>query len=256
MTLVWQPGFQQWDPSLISTALWLDADDNTTVFSDAGTTQAVAGTSTVQQWNDKSGNGRHVTQATSNRRPSYTSNGLNGKNIVTFTDDALANATLEWANTTNSIFVVFRRTGGADFQNVIGSGAGEAGRFGYGTTFTATSKYAIFNVLVFPYNFSQSWGNTDILAITSSAAPTSTLIVNGGSSSTVTGAGTTAAGIILGSNATFSEPTQGYIAEFIVLLSVASTNTRQRIEGYLAHKWGLTTNLPADHPYKTNAPAP
>jgi hypothetical protein len=25
-------------------------------------------------------------------------------------------------------------------------------------------------------------------------------------------------------------------------------------EGYLAHKWGLTANLPVDHPYKTSAP--
>ena len=28
----------------------------------------------------------------------------------------------------------------------------------------------------------------------------------------------------------------------------------EKIEGYLAHKWGLTANLPADHPYKINAP--
>ena len=25
-------------------------------------------------------------------------------------------------------------------------------------------------------------------------------------------------------------------------------------EGYLAHKWGLTANLPGDHPYKANEP--
>jgi hypothetical protein len=44
--------------------------------------------------------------------------------------------------------------------------------------------------------------------------------------------------------------------EFIALSTTASTDTRQRIEGYLAHKWGLDANLPSDHPYKTNAPAP
>ena len=45
-------------------------------------------------------------------------------------------------------------------------------------------------------------------------------------------------------------------SEIIVLSSIASTDTRQRIEGYLAHKWSLTANLPANHPYKVNPPAP
>ena len=44
--------------------------------------------------------------------------------------------------------------------------------------------------------------------------------------------------------------------EIIVLHSAPSTDTRQRIEGYLAHKWGLTANLPSDHPYKNVGPRP
>ena len=34
-----------------------------------------------------------------------------------------------------------------------------------------------------------------------------------------------------------------------------SDNDRQKIEGYLAHKWGLAASLPADHPYKDAAPS-
>jgi hypothetical protein len=44
--------------------------------------------------------------------------------------------------------------------------------------------------------------------------------------------------------------------EIIYAPSMLATLDRQRIEGYLAHKWGLTANLPADHPYKTVPPAP
>lgn len=33
-----------------------------------------------------------------------------------------------------------------------------------------------------------------------------------------------------------------------------SASDRQRIEGWAAHKYGLTANLPANHPYKTAAP--
>ena len=53
-----------------------------------------------------------------------------------------------------------------------------------------------------------------------------------------------------------AEPLTGYIAEIVVIQSVPSTNLRQQIEGYLAHKWGLTANLPSDHPYKNTPPNP
>jgi hypothetical protein len=47
---------------------------------------------------------------------------------------------------------------------------------------------------------------------------------------------------------------QGRIAEIVLVGSAVDVSTRQKIEGYLAHKWGLTSNLPSDHPYKTNPP--
>jgi len=39
-----------------------------------------------------------------------------------------------------------------------------------------------------------------------------------------------------------------YVAEVIHYNSVLSTADRQKVEGYLAQKWGLTANLPATHP--------
>ena len=32
------------------------------------------------------------------------------------------------------------------------------------------------------------------------------------------------------------------------------TSNSDKIEGYLAHKWGLTDNLPSNHPYKVTHP--
>ena len=46
----------------------------------------------------------------------------------------------------------------------------------------------------------------------------------------------------------------GDIAELIVYNSALQSSHRETLEGYLAHKWDLTANLPADHPYKNNAP--
>lgn len=43
----------------------------------------------------------------------------------------------------------------------------------------------------------------------------------------------------------------GAIAEALV---TTATSDHQKIEGYLAHKWGLESKLPASHPYKSSRP--
>jgi len=46
----------------------------------------------------------------------------------------------------------------------------------------------------------------------------------------------------------------GRIAEVVVANTLADAGDRQRLEGYLAWKWGLQGNLPADHPWKAAPP--
>jgi hypothetical protein len=41
----------------------------------------------------------------------------------------------------------------------------------------------------------------------------------------------------------------GYMAEILVFSNVLTVADRQRIEGYLAWKWGLQSQLPTLHPY-------
>ena len=43
-------------------------------------------------------------------------------------------------------------------------------------------------------------------------------------------------------------------AELLVFRSALSTADRQKIEGYLAHRWGTADALPDDHPYKAAPP--
>ena len=40
------------------------------------------------------------------------------------------------------------------------------------------------------------------------------------------------------------------VAEFIMVGGEISDSDRQKLEGYIAHKWGLSDNLPSTHPYK------
>lgn len=58
------------------------------------------------------------------------------------------------------------------------------------------------------------------------------------------------AGVNLGANASITA-FDGWYAE--VFYANANTD-RQKAEGYLAHKWGLTGNLDATHPYKSTPP--
>jgi len=51
-----------------------------------------------------------------------------------------------------------------------------------------------------------------------------------------------------------TQPSQGFgNVKEVIFVPYGLESERQRVEGYLAHKWGLDMLLPADHPYK-NAP--
>ena len=52
---------------------------------------------------------------------------------------------------------------------------------------------------------------------------------------------------------------EGYIAEYFHVADAPGTGGTnisdvEKAEGYLAHKWGMTSSLPVSHPYKNSAP--
>lgn len=56
-----------------------------------------------------------------------------------------------------------------------------------------------------------------------------------------------------------SQELDGKLGEFFAVASIpgtsgTDTSTLEKAEGYLAHKWGLTSNLPSSHTYKSAAP--
>jgi hypothetical protein len=67
-------------------ALWLDASQQNTLFTDAGTTPVTTSGQSIYQWNDLSGNSRHAIQATSGNRPTWLSpaNGQNSLGLADF----------------------------------------------------------------------------------------------------------------------------------------------------------------------------
>ena len=219
------PSFTQWTPALLSTALWLDAADASTITESGGV---------VSQWNDKSGNGRNATQVTAGNRPTYTSAALNSKNVVSF------NGSTQWfanfsAFNAGHFIAIANSTTSKPFAGLHTSTTSELILNNAGTEIiqASTSYVNSSTSLTFAFNQPFIWGVN--LGATLSA--TRTL----GQEFNVTGG---------------SRAWNGYCGELIVLASPQDSAIRNRLEGYLAHKWGLTANLPADHPYKVNPPAP
>jgi len=62
-------------------------------------------------------------------------------------------------------------------------------------------------------------------------------------------------GITLGNRYALNGQYQGALCEILFFRGVLSTVNRQTLEGYLAWKWGIQSNLPLGHPYKSSAPS-
>ena len=285
MTLVWRPGFQQWDPSLITTALWLDAADSSTIIESGGA---------VTTWTDKSGNGHNATAA---GNPTYSATGMstnkpavqldgtgdsftssitgigsfNALDIYMVTQTTAAAA----ADTNSAIFWGYGNLGGSSgiYPSTTGQTlASTTGALSGETIVTFFESAPIYTGRLGSSSYTRAANTAQILNSKNSTNGT-LLFANGlqidlnlaNQITTSTNTAPSSIGYAVDSDLHFGRGrfsgTLLYspaikFAEVIVSSALLSTVNRQKLEGYLAHKWGLTTNLPADHPYKTNAPAP
>lgn len=252
-----------WSPANITTQLWLDASDSATITLVSGA---------VSQWNDKSGNARNATQSASASRPTVLTANINGLDVLSFdgSDDWMETPVIFNAASDVSIFIVhFALNINSNGRAAMSLWSGIDSRNGYFHTLARTDITNQFR--------STFVENEQVSQITSITAPSAFTINNW----RIAGHGRSAlnhffsydgvnqqvsapsqcnfvnAKAIIGNYFSFSPVFygwQGYIAEVIITSSYVSTDIRQRMEGYLAHKWGLTANLPSDHPYKTSPP--
>ena len=248
----------RWTPSAITTTqLWLDAADSSTI-----TTVSDA----VNQWNDKSGNSRNATQSTSTNRPLLTVSGLNGLNVISFDGvNDYFEVNLGAISQPYMVFFCGRANGNTAggsmsapfiFDSKVGESTRTFVTFNPNGTSADNGKLA---AGVIPNIITTS-------EVNSYNAPTLIDVVFNGTSSSIYSegslvlSGTLAIGsltkVILGQRQTLNltvTALNGYFGEFIIITGTNS-DVRQKTEGYLAHKWSLTANLPSDHPYKTTAP--
>jgi len=244
MALATAHGSSAWTPADITTALWLDADDATTITEVTG----------VSQWDDKSTVGtRDVVQVDTNKQPVYNSTAK----TVTFdgSDDYLDVSFGETLTQPRCIFMVAKTTRGTPddcFCDGISSTQRHAifaqGGVFFGFSGAVLNGPSIDNVAhIFSVDYNGASGNVSIDGAdgTDGAIGTQSL-----------------AGVRVGAPfAAAGQRLQGYIQEYVLTDAALSTDDRQKMQGYLAWKWdtingdtALVTALPAGHPYKSAAP--
>ena len=258
-----------WTPAQLGASLriWLDADDASTI--------SVSG-SNVTQWRDKSGLSNHFSEGDSSRQFVRVTNQFNGKAALykaSAGGGRMSNTTVAFDGSGVSVAMVAQIVPalppfnvvsliGADGNNtarIIGStrwafpsgggvvhnvpsmvfGTGPNADFnagGIGTTpwtdylgqmiatTTATGFTNGYFQGVLGLSRQHAWANW-------TAVPTTSLRVNNNST--------------------------GYLCEVIFAVNVLSQADREKLEGYLAHKWqgaGASNSLPSGHPFKATAP--
>lgn len=241
--------------------LWLDAADRSTLFTNStGTTSLLVSGQTLSYWKDKSSQANNATNTTN--QPTVSFGAQNGLSVVNFSGSNYLNLTpskLPNGSTPFSFFVLFRSSSSStqvymswgDTQNVLGFGRAPQlyitnytlandlyGASGISDTTTFNSVYVINSVTV--STTINGWDNGNLFSSTNANVSQPLNI------------GTTFAYIGVGqvNNALYIPfYLNGQICEIVGYNRVLTTSERQQVEGYLAWKWGLQTNLPATHPY-------
>ena len=232
--------------------VWLDAADSNSL--------TLSG-SNVTQWNDKSGNGYNAVSVNTSY-PIYQSNVLNSRGILGFN---LTNDVLVVSNdfTTGrfpclAYFAVVRPLSPSSQANGGILSTDTAGSYGRTLAMGSGSwqqEYHNGFTNITPYS-SNTWA---IVSLHFVSTVSSLFTLNGQTySATTSGTGGNTATLKIGSyndSGNYGDFNGNFdIAEILVYTNPLSATARQKVEGYLAWKWGLQASLPSSHPYSKYAP--
>lgn len=235
-------------------AQWYDPSDTATLTMNG---------STVAQMDDKSGNGDHATQGSAGAQPSLGS--INGRQALFFSssgaDDTLVlpdPAGLS-GSANRSLFVVFQVDIPDNSQGIVAYGTNSFNQaFAIATNSSDEFEFSIWGVAHGHSNLPGTDPHIGCAILNGARIGDCTVVLDGVAES-ASGSATVNTAEVGGArygglfdSSTFS--LDGHVGEVILYGSALSEADRQKVEGYLAHKWGLAAILPVDHPYKSEAP--
>jgi hypothetical protein len=243
-----------------NTHMWYDGAD---------TSSLILSGSTITLWNDKSGNGNHLTVAAGPTRTATTSNPAGWDVSFNGSTQYIRSNALAVTNGTNTmtVFIVVKNTTSATLGRIIsgiinGPETNENGAFQFanaGTNSMAITKGNSTSNGQDGTSYTISSDVYHIINITWNGATNSRIFVDGSLISTYSANSNTTfsftrfgLGASLGTTATSFAPATfwtGSLNEVIIYRSAISSIQRQQVEGYLAWKWGLQASLPTSHPY-------
>jgi len=270
-----------WPSALVSPTeitglqLWLDASDASTLFNATSGGSLVAADGGVARWEDKSGNGRHATQATSGNRPLRKTAIQGGKDVLRFdgSNDSLSIAssteTFKFLHGTVGTVVYVARYGTSANPNaqygLISTGAASGNEIGYFHSYddrSPSANNAILSSAIRDAGGFRAWINrvddqvapnafiscSEVIdAGNATAANRSIVRINGGAaiqgnSLTNSPSGNDSQfdltiGVIISSSPTAHM--LGDIAEIIVYDTALSDANRSAVERYLIAKYGV-----------------
>jgi hypothetical protein len=203
-----------------------------------------------------SGSASYDAVAVTGTAPTYRVNVLNGKPVVRFNGSQLAKVLSFILQQSNlALFVVAKLTAAGNYPMFLSYDPpvgwelrGNASVWGLQYV-GAGGEVSI----VGPGDTMSSWHIAE--GIYNATADVATAYLDGISF----GTGSTASGPLSGRDLWIGQRSDGFpltgdIAAIVVVGSALADVDREKIEGYLAHKYGLAANLSAGHPYKSTPP--
>lgn len=246
-------GGTAWTPAQLSLTAWYDASDVSTIDEDGGA---------VSLWEDKSGNGLHLT-STSGREPTTGTNTINGTNALDFTSDEMSTASNPFGTSVSDALVIAVHK--VDNDNNQGTMFTLTGSDSSGSRWQCHAPYsgtAYFDcggtggANRINANYGTDTGDNVLVAFYGSTTDSVQHIYKNGELLVGDSSGhsiNTVGNIFVGSGESSSYQDTS-IGEFIIINGTVSPEDRQNLEGYLAHKWGLAGSLPGGHPYEASPP--
>ena len=232
--------------------LWLDATTGLFDATSGGNAVTTDG-SAVARWEDQSGNGRHVTQSTSNNRPVLKTAIQNSKNIVRFdgSNDVLTRSSFLFSQPSSSVFIAMSSNCATDRRLLCECSTTISNPiFGLvQSDLSVSTELSIFyrydsSVIAINHpNLGTAFDNTfRLIAITDSQTVINSYINKVSTGTVAYSRGPTSVnnfciGALQRSN--LGSAWAGDVAEVIIYNSVLSQSDRDRVSDYLYAKWAI-----------------
>lgn len=243
-------------------ALWTPSNlSGVHIWNNAESITGLSDGDSVSSWPDDSGNGNTADQATSGQQPTWEDAELNSLPVVRFdgTNDNLSYGDVDDLDVgTGDFFLAFVIEPSAIGSNmtIFSKNSAAAGQL-FRVQSAGKLQLYVAGTGSFALGTTVLSAGTAYVTIAERTSGTAQIWLNGTSEDTDANSNSVsnANPCILGGQSSGTTNTwQGDIAEVVAGGSSISTDDRQKLEGYLAWRYGLEGSLPVSHPYKSAAP--